>query len=155
MIDKRKAQIEALDELIQSVFYDMFGDPKYNKNHYNIVKIEDVCWKVTDGDHNTIRENSGYLLLSARNVKNGYIDLSGGVDYVGQIEFDRMSKRCNPEEGDVLISCSGTIGRVTKVKIKDPFVLVRSVALLKLMIINELFRKLFKNTISTIINVQE
>ena len=37
----------------------MFGDPKYNKNHYNIVKIEDVCWKVTDGDHNTpIRENS-------------------------------------------------------------------------------------------------
>ena len=132
LIDKRKAQIEALDELIKSVFYDMFGDPKYNKNHYNIVKIEDVCWKVTDGDHNTpIRENSGYLLLSARNVKNGYIDLSGGVDYVGQIEFDRMSKRCNPEEGDVLISCSGTIGRVTKVKIKDPFVLVRSVALLK------------------------
>ena len=27
LIDKRKAQIEALDELIQSGFYDMFGDP--------------------------------------------------------------------------------------------------------------------------------
>lgn len=30
LIDKRKAQIEALDELIKSVFYEMFGDPVTN-----------------------------------------------------------------------------------------------------------------------------
>ena len=35
LIDKRKAQIEALDELIQSVFYDMFGDPIQNPKGFN------------------------------------------------------------------------------------------------------------------------
>lgn len=35
LIDKRKAQIEALDELIQSVFYEMFGDPVQNPKGFN------------------------------------------------------------------------------------------------------------------------
>ena len=42
-----------------------------------------------------------------------------------------MFKRCNPEKGDILISCSGTIGRTTSIKIDEPFVLVRSAALVK------------------------
>lgn len=129
---KTKALISKYDELTQSLFLDMFGDPGGNPNHYESFKVDDIATKVTDGDHATPkREESGIKLLSCRNIKNGYIDFQAGLDYVGKEEFDRMFKRCNPEYGDILISCSGTIGRTTAVKIDEPFVLVRSAALIK------------------------
>ncbi|MFZ2464697.1 MAG: restriction endonuclease subunit S, partial [Caldibacillus thermoamylovorans] len=43
LIEKRKAQIEALDQLTQSVFLEMFGDPKLNKKNWKKQKLNDVC----------------------------------------------------------------------------------------------------------------
>lgn len=87
--------------------------------------------QITDGDHHTPRRaSSGVLLLSARNVLNGRIDLSD-VDFVPEAEYLRMISRCHPEPGDVLISCSGTIGRVVEVPPGLRCALVRSAALVK------------------------
>ncbi len=129
---KDKALIAKYDELTQSLFLDMFGDIGSNVNNFSEYSVDDIATKVTDGDHLTPRrEESGYKLLSCRNIRNGYIDFTAGVDYVGENEFQRMFKRCNPEKNDILISCSGTIGRTTTVIIDEPFVLVRSAALIK------------------------
>lgn len=90
-----------------------------------------VSTKITDGEHITPkREKSGYYLLSARNIQNGYISYSN-VDYVGEDEYLRIRKRCNPEFGDILISCSGSVGRISLVPKNSNFVMVRSVALVK------------------------
>lgn len=132
LIDNRKTQIEKYDELLQSVFLDMFGDLRKNDKKWIDDKFDNVFIKITDGDHHTPkREASGIKLLSARNVKNGYIDYSRGVDYVGIDEYQRMYKRCPIEKFDILLSCSGTIGRVATVLSDEKFTLVRSVALLK------------------------
>lgn len=99
---------------------------------WRVVSLSSVSRKITDGDHLTPKRSvSGYYLLSARNVLNGRIDVSD-VDFVGSAEFTRMKQRCGPESGDVLISCSGTIGRVAVVPRGFECVLVRSVALAKL-----------------------
>lgn len=99
---------------------------------WEIKFLADVSLKITDGDHLTPkRESNGYFLLSARNILNGRIDVSD-VDYVGVNEYRRMKQRCGPETGDILISCSGTIGRVSVVPSNFECVLVRSVALGKL-----------------------
>lgn len=46
LIDLRKKQIELLDELIQSVFYDMFGDPVMNPKGWEAKKLEQLgVWK--------------------------------------------------------------------------------------------------------------
>jgi type I restriction enzyme, S subunit len=96
------------------------------------VKLGSIATKVTDGEHITPRRTSeGFLLLSARNIQNGYLALEN-VDYVPEDEYLRIIKRCNPEPGDILISCSGTIGRVCRVPKDLKFVMVRSVALVKL-----------------------
>ena len=50
---------------------------------------------------------------------------------MGKDEYRRIRQRCNPETGDVLISCSGTIGRVATVPNGLECVLVRSAALIK------------------------
>jgi len=99
---------------------------------WNVYKIKDVALKVTDGEHKTPnRIESGELLLSARNIINGRIDYSN-VDYISKDELDKITKRCHPEMGDILLSCSGSIGRVCIVPNNIKFGLVRSVALIKI-----------------------
>jgi type I restriction enzyme S subunit len=93
-------------------------------------RIQDISLKVTDGEHSTPkRSESGYYLLSARNVTNEGIKLDD-VDFVEEDEFIRIRKRCNPEIGDVLISCSGSVGRVS-ICDSNKYVMVRSAALIK------------------------
>ena len=86
---------------------------------------------ITDGEHITPeRSDSGILLLSARNVLDGRIALED-VDYVPQREYDRIAKRLVVIPGDVLLSCSGSVGRSAVVPEGLLFTLVRSVAVLK------------------------
>lgn len=129
---KRREAIAQLDTLTQSIFFEMFGDPVKNPKGWTVSKLGDITEKITDGEHQTPKRTlQGIKLLSARNIQNGYIDVRD-VDYISVEEHERIKKRCNPVRGDILISCSGTIGRVTTVDIDEPFSLVRSVALLKL-----------------------
>lgn len=98
---------------------------------WEVLSLSEISKRITDGEHLTPRRsNSGYYLLSARNILNGRINLLE-VDYVGEIEYRRIRQRCNPEAGDVLISCSGTIGRVAIVPKGLECVMVRSAALIK------------------------
>jgi type I restriction enzyme S subunit len=92
-----------------------------------------ISSKITDGDHLTPkREAEGNYLLSARNIRDSYIDLTD-VDYVGDEEYTRMRQRCAPEVGDILMSCSGHgLGRASTVPQGLRCVLVRSAALIKL-----------------------
>jgi type I restriction enzyme S subunit len=102
------------------------------------VQLDEIAWKITDGDHLTPkRETSGHHLLSARNVLNGKIDLSN-VDFVGDAEFERMRRRCDPDKFDVLISCSGSVGRVAIVDRDHAYVMVRSAALVKPVLASDL-----------------
>jgi type I restriction enzyme S subunit len=99
---------------------------------WQVKSVKELSIQVTDGEHTTPeRSDTGYYLLSARNIKNSYLDLSD-VDYVPEKELLRIQKRCNPQPGDILISCSGTIGNVCIVP--EGFVggMVRSAALIKL-----------------------
>jgi type I restriction enzyme S subunit len=98
---------------------------------WKVFPLSECAKRITDGEHLTPRRSaSGYYLLSARNVLNDRIDLSD-VDYVEDGEYRRIRQRCDPETGDVLISCSGTIGRAITVPNGFKCVMVRSVALVK------------------------
>ncbi|WP_394174004.1 restriction endonuclease subunit S [Guptibacillus hwajinpoensis] len=124
--------------LMQQLLTKGIRDASLKETKYGIVPddweiktVKDIAIKVTDGEHKTPkRSSSGFLLLSARNVKNGTLNLIN-VDYVEQEEFSKITKRCHPEHGDILISCSGTIGNICVVPKDLDFALVRSVALVK------------------------
>ena len=90
---------------------------------------------ITDGEHITPRRTpDGVLLLSARNVLNGSLALDD-VDYVPEEEYARIAKRIEIQAGDVLLSCSGTVGRSCVVPQGLRFTLVRSVAVLRPVIV--------------------
>lgn len=133
LIALRKAAIQKLDELAQSIFIDMFGDPKDKYNDDKCFALDDLTERITDGEHQTPkRTDRGTLLLSARNIQQGFIDIiNEKVDYIGESEVQRINKRLKIEKNDVLLSCSGTIGRVTTNTLNENFCIVRSVAIIR------------------------
>ena len=132
LIAKHKLMLEKYDTLIKSRFIEMFGDPVQNPMGWEVKRFKDICDLITDGEHNTPnRSSKGIYLLSARNIHNHILKLED-VDYIDEEEYARISKRIIPQEGDVLISCSGSVGRVCSVPKNFKFQMVRSVALLRL-----------------------
>jgi type I restriction enzyme S subunit len=128
---KRQQAIRLADDFVHSLFFTTFGDVDANLHCWEVVRLEDLALQVTDGEHQTPRRSDdGIKLLSARNVQNGFLALAD-VDHVPAEEFERIRRRCEPHRGDVLISCSGTIGRVASVSTDEPMALVRSVALVR------------------------
>ena len=43
IIEKKKAQLKEYDQLAQSIFYDMFGDPVTNEKGWEVKKLGEVC----------------------------------------------------------------------------------------------------------------
>lgn len=100
--------------------------------HWTIKTVKDISSQVTDGEHTTPkRSDSGIYLLSARNVKNGFLTLDD-VDFISEDVYNQIKKRCNPEADDILISCSGTIGNICRFPKNIRAGMVRSVAMVKL-----------------------
>ena len=131
IIKKRKQELELLDSLIKARFVELFGDLKTNTKGWNIRTFDELASLITDGEHATPRRTSkGIYLISARNVMNHFLQLND-VDYIDQVEYDRIAKRVVPQEGDVLISCSGTVGRCCSVPADLKFQMVRSSALIR------------------------
>ena len=105
------------------------------------VRLSSICSLITDGEHKTPRRVSsfqGYYLLSARNIRDGSLALDD-VDYVDATEYENISRRCNPQKNDVLISCSGSIGRVCRVEDDNNYVMVRSAAMVSPILVNSEF----------------
>ena len=139
LIFLRKQQLAKLDELIKARFVEMFGDPSNNPMGWKKQNFEDIALLITDGENMTPqRTNKGIYLLSARNILNHTIQLDD-VDYIDEEEYGRIARRIVPQQGDVLVSCSGSIGRCCVVPSELKFQMVRSVALIR-----------FNNTINPI-----
>ena len=131
VISKRQQQLSALDDLIKARFVEMFGDLRSNPKGWPVYCFEDITEIITDGEHATPRRvDQGIYLLSARNVLDHGLQLYD-VDFIDQEEYDRIAKRIIPQAGDVLISCSGSVGRCCTVPEGLKFQMVRSAALLR------------------------
>ena len=130
-INNYERELTLLDELVKARFVEMFGDLRVNDKGWKYYKLDELTELITDGEHATPkRTTQGIYLLSARNVLNHQLSLED-VDYIDYDEFSRISRRIIPREGDVLISCSGSIGRCCVVPKNIKFQMVRSIALLR------------------------
>ena len=131
VIELRKQELNSLDCIIKARFVEMFGDLRMNTKGWSVKTFDKLSYLITDGEHSTPRRIAeGVYLLSARNILNHSLQLED-VDYIDKEEYDRIAKRVVPQEGDVLISCSGTVGRCCSAPADVKFQMVRSVALIR------------------------
>ena len=71
IIEKKHKQLSELDNLAQSIFYDMFGDPVTNEKGFPLCTVGDI-YKFQYGKGNKIPENKGEYLCYGSNGVVGY-----------------------------------------------------------------------------------
>jgi len=111
----RKKQLEELDGLIKSVFYDMFGDPAANDKGWETRELGYITEKITDGKHGDCEndEMSGYFFVSAKDIKDGRIEYKN-VRQITKEDFEQTNKRTLLAPGDIVVVNTGaTIGKAT------------------------------------------
>lgn len=76
-------------------------------------KLEDICAQITDGKHGDCQDerNSGFYFLSCKDVTNGKLNYEGARQ-ITKADFLDTHRRTKFEPSDVLITNSGTIGRM-------------------------------------------
>jgi type I restriction enzyme, S subunit len=110
IIKKRQSQIEALDELTQSVFLRMFGDPT-RSSKWDIKLFKDICdsklGKMLDKQKQEGLKSKAYY-LGNRHVQWGRFELED-LPKMGfkEEELEKYSL----QKGDILICEGGEVGR--------------------------------------------
>ncbi len=129
----RRYALEVGETFLQSVFLEMFGDPRSEGYGIPLVPLKDICKKITDGTHVTPKyQDAGIPFLSVKNLTRipGQLDFSD-VKYISREEHEKISKLTNVEKGDILYTKVGTYGIPQIVDTDIEFSIFVSVALLK------------------------
>lgn len=120
LIDKKKEQIELLDELVKSRFIEMFGDPFKNEKNWEISKIEKYLNIITDyhsnGSYETLRNNvtlldspSYALMVRTTDLENN--NFEENVKYIDEHAYNYLEKS-KVFGGEIIINKIGSAGKV-------------------------------------------
>lgn len=100
-------------------------------NSWQWVRLGELATKFTDGTHSTPKYVlAGVPFLSVKDMSRGFLDFSN-TKFISEEEHEILYKRCNPENGDLLITKVGTTGIPVIVDTDKQFSLFVSVALMK------------------------
>lgn len=107
------------------------GKPKLPQG-WTFATLHGLSEKIVDGSHNPpVKRDTGYPMLSARNIENGRI-VFDDFRYISPEAFEEEDARTQVRPDSVLLTIVGTIGRSAIVpQGMQPFALQRSVAVLK------------------------
>ena len=106
LIDKRKKQIESLDELVKSKFIGMFGDPITNPKGWNTCELREGIKEIKYGTSTPpVFSEEGIPFVRATNIKAGRI-IENDMKYISEEEAKKIEK-CKLALGDTIIVRSG------------------------------------------------
>ena len=130
---KMRQNEEINDNLLQqaqAIYIHIFGD----NPSVTAATIADIALNVTDGVHNTVKDDpeGQYLLLSCKNIKGGLLSIGSSERKINSETFEKLRRRTKLAKGDILISSVGTVGELLLLN-TDPsnYEFQRSVAIVK------------------------
>ena len=129
LIALRKEQLAKLDQLVKSRFIELFGDTILNPFGWDKNMLGSVC-DVRDGTHDSPQYyETGYPLVTSKNVTGGKIDLTD-CSLICKADFDKINERSKVDIGDIIMPMIGTVGKPVVVDIEPNFA-IKNVALIK------------------------
>ena len=133
LIRLKKEQLKDYDNLAQSIFYEMFGDPVENEKKWEVKRLGEVCVKITDGDHMPPPKSElgiPFLTISDINKETRELDFSNTyfvpIEYYNNLKEERKAKL-----NDVLYTVTGSYGIPVIVKDERQFCFQRHIALIR------------------------
>lgn len=117
LISIRQQQLEKLDDLVKARFVEMFGDPEVNPYGWNQITVKDVCSSIVRGPFGSALKKDFFVEPSSTTYKVYeqkhaiQKDASIGTYYVTAEKYQELKRfECVP--GDIIMSCSGTMGEL-------------------------------------------
>ena len=114
LIRLKKEQLKDFDNLAQSLFYEMFGDPVENEKGWEVKKLGEIAKSaigLTYKPENVTKELSGTIVLRSSNIQNSILDFNNIVRVNVPVKEDKMVN-----DGDILMcSRNGSFRLVGKV----------------------------------------
>ena len=117
IIELQNQELKLLDELVRSRFVELFGDPELNPMGWEKVTLNDVCSSIVRGPFGSALKKEFFVEPSETTYKvyeqKHAIQKSAsiGTYYITQEKYRELKRfECLP--GDILMSCSGTMGEL-------------------------------------------
>lgn len=82
-------------------------------------KLIEVCDYVDYRGKTPAKTEEGIFLVTAKNVKDGYIDYKSSKEYISEEDYEEVMHRGIPRIGDVLITTEAPCGNVAQVNRED------------------------------------
>lgn len=106
IIEKKRQQLSELDNLAQSIFYDMFI---LKNEQWERMPLIDI-YKFIDYRGKTPNKiDYGVPLITARNIRKGYIDYTV-KEFISETEFQSRQSRGIAQKGDLLFTTEAPMG---------------------------------------------
>ena len=112
LIRLKKEQLKDYENLAQSIFYEMFGDPVENKKGWEERTMQDLCVNIVDCPHSTPKKVdyiTDYPCIRTSELRGGSISWVT-MQYLDEDEYNIRIARLKPEAGDIVFGREGTIG---------------------------------------------
>jgi len=88
--------------------------------HWKVLPFTKYVSEKSDYRGNTPEKTpSGVFLVTAKNVRMGYIDYEASQEYVAEEEYDEIMRRGFPKRGDILFTTEAPLGNVALVDRED------------------------------------
>ena len=121
IIEKKKAQLKEYDQLAQSIFYDMFGDPVTNEKGWEVKKLGELAL-VKTGPFGSMLHKQDYIsngtpLVNPIHMKDFHI--IADMDFTISDEKVKELDKYILQKGDVIFARRGDIGRCAVVTEKE------------------------------------
>lgn len=133
LIRLKKEQLKDFDNLAQSLFYEMFGDPVENEKGWEVKKLGEICTDITDGDHMPPpKSESGIPFITISDIDKDTRCLNfENTFYVPEDYYNNLKENRKPQKGDLLYTVTGSYGIPVLVKTNKKFCFQRHIALLR------------------------
>ena len=112
IIDMRKAELTALDDLIKARFVELFGNPITNDRGWEVAELNTVCDGIGDGLHGTPEydEDGEYPFINGNNLMDGVIKVTPATKMVNEDTYKKHFIELT--DNAILLSINGTLGKL-------------------------------------------
>ena len=133
LIRLKKEQLKDYDNLAQSIFYEMFGDPVVNEKGWEVKKLREVCECITDGDHMPPpKSDKGVPFVTIGNINKETRQIEfDKTFFVPKDYFDNIPYTKKPKKGDILYTVTGSYGIPLLIAYDKEFCFQRHIGLLR------------------------
>ena len=101
-------------------------------SEWKTYRADEFCKTVTDGTHDSPKpQTCGRYLITSKHLKSSGIDFSS-ANKISEEDYQKIIKRSNVEQYDILFSMIGTVGNIHRVTTVDVDYAVKNMGIFKL-----------------------